>query len=268
MVAKNGVANVDNSVNPFLEEVEMKMKKYMLILLLIIAGVCNAVPLSDNSCTVGLWHMDSASSGIVADDDSSNTGRDNNLTLVGASLTTGSGGIYGEAVSYDGSDYSTASWKGGTSFVLDGWFQPDDFSSSTSKTAFCIYHVAQITFRSNNLYFYAYNTGSTATALSVLNLSADTWYHVIATVDESGAMTLNVFSEDGSLIGSSTGNTSGVGGFHVDTRTMYIGAAGVSSGVAASAYTGLIDDLRISTVPEPATLALFGIGCLLLRKKK
>jgi expansin (peptidoglycan-binding protein) len=109
------------------------------------AMVCNAVPLADDSSTVGLWHMDSSSSGKVLDDDSSNPARNNNLTISnGAAITTGNQGIYGEALSFDGlNDFASAAWNGGSSFVLDGWFKPGDITSfNPARTAFQMYRIA------------------------------------------------------------------------------------------------------------------------------
>jgi hypothetical protein len=253
----------------------MKMKCWMLMFAMAVSAVCNAVPLADDSSTVGLWHMDSSSSGIVLDDDSSNPARNNNLSISnGAVITTGSQGIYGEALSFDGTnDFATAAWNGGSSFILDGWFKPGNITAfSPARTAFQMYRVAVLNFRGGGLRFAAYNNAATpaSTEIIVAGVANNTWCHVIASVDVAGAMALFVYNADGSLLGSAVGNTPGIGGLHLDfPRTMYIGAAGGTvGGTATTPYVGLIEDLKVSNVPEPATLALLGLGSLLLRKKK
>jgi acetyl esterase/lipase len=243
---------------------KMKMKYLMLMLVMAVSAVCNAVPLADDSSTVGLWHMDSSSGGMVFDHSAN---RSNDLVISnGAAITTGSQGIYGEALSFDGTnDFATAAWNGGSSFILDGWFKPGNITAfSPARTAFQMYRVAVLNFRGGGLRFAAYNNAATpaSTEIIVAGVANNTWYHVIASVDEVGAMALNVFNADGSLLGSAVGNTPGIGGLHYDyPRVMYIGAAGGTvGGTATTPYIGLIDDLKVANDPLPCGLYDYPTG--------
>jgi hypothetical protein len=213
------------------------------------AEVSNATPLVDDSVTVGLWHMDSSSGGKVPDGDSINPTRNNDLSIYnGAAITSGNQGVYSEALSFDGvDDFSTAQWNGEDTFLIDGWFKPGDITAfSPARTGFAAFRVAQVAFRANSCRFAAYNNAETPvpTEIVVTGVTNNTWFHVIASVDEVGDMALSVFKADGTLLGSVTGTTPGIGGLHVDTRAMYIGAAGTAS----NPYIGLIDDLKISAL--------------------
>ena len=82
-----------------------RLKYVILCLLLSISGLVLALPADDPS-TIGLWHMDEIISGVIPDDDSSNPGRGHDLSLgygslTAPSLTTSSGGVFGEAISFN-----------------------------------------------------------------------------------------------------------------------------------------------------------------------
>ena len=103
-----------------------------VMLTLAMSGISRAAVLSDDPTTFGLWHVDTAASSVTPDD-TSVTGRPaNNMSMnegisgYAATITTGGGGVYGEALNFGtaGKTMCRASnWPTGPEeFKLDGWF--------------------------------------------------------------------------------------------------------------------------------------------------
>jgi hypothetical protein len=257
-----------------LEEEEMKMNRLGMLSLLVLAALCNAAPihLTDDATTVGLWHMDGAGSSLMGlDDDSANPTRNNNLVFSGSPLFTGTGtgGVFdnanGTAVKFGpqpGDDTARAQWNGANSFAIDMWFMASGVN--TAQMLFNCYRVAQVKIWNGDIYFAAWDDDEVLTEIITSGaLTASVWQHVVASVTPQGVMDVSVYALNGSLIGSATGNlTSGT--FNQASRTMYFG----SNGGTSNFYTGRLDEVKVSYIPEPATLALLGLGGLLLRKKK
>jgi hypothetical protein len=96
--------------------------------------------------------------------------------------------------------------------------------------------------------------------------STNTWYHNVLTYDYSNAtLSLTVTNKSsGSLLG--TQFKTGVGTF-LGINRLYISSIS-NDGDTGLAGEGYIDNLVLSTVPEPVTLLLLGVGGILLRRKQ
>ena len=91
------------------------------------------------------------------------------------------------------------------------------------------------------------------------------WHHIVTAFDEV-AGTQN-YTIDGITISGANAGT-----LNQSAGDLYVGAySGVGTYGGNYSWHGYIDDLKIydvaTIVPEPATLALIGLGGLLLRRK-
>jgi len=97
---------------------------------------------------------------------------------------------------------------------------------------------------------------------SVLNDSL--WHHIVATYDAAaGTASLNV---DGTIV---TGTYASGGTVSQTASARYaIGARATSDTLGTNMFRGSVDDVRISNVPEPTTIALLGLGMLAFRRRR
>ncbi|MEN6385265.1 MAG: LamG-like jellyroll fold domain-containing protein [Phycisphaerales bacterium] len=224
-----------------------------LALGLVITTGSFAAPATDDSTTVALWHMDSAAGSLVSDDDAVTPGRNNDLTLTGPAITSGVQGHYGEALSFDGTDDKAQGvWTCADNILIDGWFKPGNITANLEKSLVSVNNIILLKFQLNKCWLMAYNKEMvTPGVYKSISAAADsnTWFHIVASVDKAGAMSLRLYNADGSLRSSASGNTPGIGGLHQNLTTMSPLWLGNRNNTF---YSGLMDDLKISTAKASA----------------
>jgi len=262
-------------------------KSVSCLTVLLIAGVAYGVPPTtapvDDALTVALWHFDVTESVQMGpdvwetrhpDDDSfpGNEGRDRYLiehSTSDAFIDLVSGGKFGNAVDFDdcGNAYKLygASWpedKG--TFIYEGWIK---FEEGDTGGYLC--HVY------DQVYLYTSGTASINFKIIKNGIAnpADPLYDPCGIVDVTANLpTTNEWQYieaiyDGAtmqlITEAETVSADGVGEFTPNRRNIYVGCR-----KNKNPYTGLMDEVKLSWIPEPATLALLGIGGLLLRRKR
>jgi hypothetical protein len=111
---------------------------------------------------------------------------------------------------------------------------------------------------------------ASATPITILgsaSLANSMWHHIVATYDAAaGTASLNV---DGTIAtGTSIPLTPGGTIVNGSTNRYAIGGRATSDILATSLYRGSVDDVRIynEIIPEPITIALLGLGSMLVRR--
>lgn len=220
-----------------------KKKQYgILMLLWLVAGVSYAIAgvLSDGPKTIGLWHMDGTNDiggQYFVLDDNANYSRTNNLLLGTGSptITSGNGGKFGEALSFNGIDQrADAAWPGGVAVKMDFWVYVNNRTKAQSITAANNVWDLQIT-TSGNLRAYFWDRSNAAQYVE-LPISLG-WNHVIA-VAQSGIISLDIN-------GTSTSK---------DFSDLYhlIGTLTIGNKVGATRwFEGLVDEFHIINPIKP-----------------
>ena len=115
----------------------------------------------------------------------------------------------------------------------------------------------------------ALGTGSGAATYGSTVLSFNTPYTILVrydivsgTANDTGALFINPTTADG------TGDTAYVAATTIGIDATTIGSVNLRQGSAANAPSLTIDNIVVSAVPEPATLAALGLGGLLLRRRR
>ena len=149
----------------------------------------------DDYQTIALWHNDSTSGGYVIDDDLENAGRDNNLLISGATLTTGSAGRFGECLDFDGTNdqaYLSNLWESYRAVKVDFWMKSEDTASTANQTIVNATSTWQVHQIGDDLSFVVYTNGDARTLTFENILVQNTWQHVSASIDEFGKMVFKV----------------------------------------------------------------------------
>lgn len=267
------------------KENEMKKTKQLIgVSVIVLASLSSAfgsylAPYSDSTDTVALWHMDSIRGDKYMDDDDSFAGtRNANVILTpnpvstsgGPSLVTpsvypGGNSAFGSALHFDGDDGGAIPNSllsiDSTKLRIEGWVKSDAAANGQ-----------MVMDRWNQINVYANSGGFSVLAwdqdsgTSTINANpggfvATDWNHVA--VEVNGA-TLDIYV-NGGLVNSATLAGGGLNATTSKTTT-YL----AQRYTGGSRFTGAIDEFRISTIPEPATLglvAVFGGGILFIRRR-
>jgi hypothetical protein len=199
------------------------------------------LPLRDDDSVLGLWNMDSAPSGIVADLDDANLGRNCDLALSGPALVSSRSG-FGNALSFDGANDTsyTDSMVQPTEIKIECWLYIDSGTTGDSRWIVEGGKYGLYTDSSGTaLTFRTYDSNGSWTFVSA-DISTDTWQHVTAEFCDA-TVSVSVVNEDYSL-GDYSSASAGAPTLASYTGRIYVGAFGTS----LRFFKGKIDDMRIS----------------------
>jgi hypothetical protein len=232
-------------------------------------------PLQDDAQTMALWNMDSlktlSDGKVLIYDQCTNYPRTNrhlrffNGAANGGTTVSSLSG-FNKAASLDGvDDYakSFAVMPIEDSFKFEAWININ--SSKTTDTYIAEVPGSWYLTLSNtgtrlNLYV-ADETGAFGTYRIRLAITPNSWKHITASFDD-GIVSLSVdgTTQAGTVdIGTSSLYRSGLSDY------VWIGRRAASSSYY---FKGLVDDVRLSTVPEPTTIAMLALGSLVFIKRK
>jgi hypothetical protein len=249
--------------------------KNVIIFIALFLSLCGAAFAGDINTPIAHWTFDEGSGSIAHNSAGSGDG-----TISGA---TWEAGKIGGALRFDGvNDYvncgHAAVLSGMQAITISAWINADTWKTgegariiskrgSTSSYDTSIY--ANPT-RSAAASFYGQN-GAITVASSTPAFALNEWYLITAT-DTGSVQKLYV---NGMNVATTNTNT---GAILSNTSNVWIGTYNNNS---STMFDGLIDDVRIYdyalsagevtqlyNVPEPATICLFGIAGLMLRRRK
>ncbi len=247
-------------------KMQFKMIQLFVTALLVVVSQCAiAAPLTDEPGTIALWHMDSTapvgtSQRPYVMDDNSVTGRtaynlalgDNANTLSKhPTLTTGNGGMYGEAMEFSSEAkqmmLSLNSWNGYNAVRVELWFKQDidagDDQSLISAFEGSVWEI-RLDGANNLVRAYVFGTVAGQNANIAVPYTKGQWTRVIMTASaDEDILMLNV---DGVV------NTRGLNnGMNIQTgKRIYVGCKQTDN----RNFDGLIDEVKISIPPSTAYL--------------
>lgn len=250
----------------------MKIGKLkMLLIAAVLFGITSELfavaYMTDEQGTVAMWSMDARSSLRVLD---SNTTRANDLSLYGgASVFTwgigqdltdaivfnGTGGNGGRAVSINAWDTAA------TQFMFQGQVNAARIEAfaGNEQTFFHINNSVLLNCRGSRFYMgVTPSSGSVVWIETSISYTSGNWYNVSAIINPDGSFSLTV--DDETVYGSTgTGDWKRVAG-----EKMYVGA----NRYGLAGFEGMMDNIKVSVVPEPATVSLLAGGIWLAAIKR
>jgi hypothetical protein len=274
------------------EDLEMKRSKCLIMLmagLLVFVSQSSYATLTDTPSTIAIWDMDAEDGGYIRDASTlSGITRDLRLdedrTSYGftnqASVTTGSAGVDGEALYFPGyavarsNPFFSSEWE---DFTVDFNMKVEAFpGADASYTAYMMVSsgVFQMYMASTNyLSFDVLDSsggrlnGSSPCQVRIKYREGQ-WLHVVAGYDKATQSTfMNVYDASETLIGGVTQSV----GAALNARDTDLQVGGLIGKPAARSFNGWLDNMQFtstSVVPEPATIAMLGLGVLMFRKRR
>ena len=262
------------------------IKKISFILTVVLfdcVTTINAAPPVDSYDTWALWHMDSRTNytdppttpWYIPDDDSANPGRTNDLNLHGQGIAIFTpDGVYSNAIYCDGfiRYLSNNDWANSDMVTFDFYFKPnfDVDDLSLDQRLFEISGALSVRFQINsatnygNIRFYVYDDKTPYLAYSGWKRRAELtseWNHVFAWVDDAGNFSATLEGEDNQMI---TNSVSGIDDALASDGRCFVGGSRVNT----SMYVGYLDEVKITTLPEPSAFMLLGFVTFFLKRRK
>ncbi|MFI4911860.1 MAG: LamG-like jellyroll fold domain-containing protein [Sedimentisphaeraceae bacterium JB056] len=246
-------------------KMQLKIVQLFLTVLLVVAvGQTFAEPLTDDSSTIALWHMDetvpvgSSQRPYVIDDNSVTSRAANNIALGDnantaskyPTLTTGDGGMYGEALQFSSAAknmmLANGAWDGFDAVRVELWFN-QDVAATGDQTVISAMEGAvwEIRLDSTNSVAKAYVFGTTGGyAVAAVSYTKGQWTHVVLTAStDEDVLMLNI---DGSVDTRNLNN-----GINIQTgKRIYVGCKQTDN----RNFDGLIDEVKVSLPPSTAYL--------------
>jgi len=225
------------------------MKKRLFIVLVVVLLLAMALPIATVGASpgsiVGLWHLDEGT-GTNASDSS---GNNNGGTIYGATWAGSGNGMFGDALSFDGTDdyvevADSSSLDLTGSITVEGWINLTSFSQpatvaakwkdtgGTNGRGYLLTVATDGTPR-----FYISTDGSNYPRATGSALSLNTWYHLAGTYDGT-SIKLYV---NGTLVAT----TPQAGAMFLNSEPLLIGANDGYGGTARKFTNGVIDEVRI-----------------------
>lgn len=257
----------------------MKTIKTLGIFAVILSMVCTmstfaAAPV-DTSGTWCLWHMDSRTNWTdppslpwyIHDDASANPGRTNDLAIAGNNVTAG--GSYGSYLDFDGSwrAISVNGWNNSDTFYFECDLKPVNFG--IEQRIFEITSAVSIRFNPNSGHTYGrirFVSYDDTAAINDLfsgwvpsSTISDSWVHVICSIDASGNKLVTM---TGATDGTST--QSGINNAYSGDPRAFVGGDRLNG----NRMTAGVDELKVSTIPEPALFGALVLGLLAFLRRK
>lgn len=276
------------------------MKKVCIVMMMIIASsMVSAVPYygwqsqeTVTAGTVGLWQWNESSGSSTV-----------NAVLGGASLTKNGtmsfgAGKFGNGALCPGGTTGTDNWLGDNTMDFTGpdsslsvaaWINPNTLPTASSPRQVIVdkawYNAPDTRLSAGyTMYLYYWNgavylkadmgrsTGAPLEVSVAANLTTGQWTHLAMTWNAAND-TLRVY-KDGVVIGSLVSAGSVYAPSIAGSTNPQPLRVGQRVGASYGTFNGIIDDLKISNVaieyavPEPATIAMLGIGLLMFRRHK
>ena len=229
-----------------------------IIALFCISNSYAAAPV-DSMGTWALWHMNARTNWVdppalpwyVNDDASANPGRTNDMAMDINNSIVGDG-VYGNCIYFDGDSraISVNGWDNSDTFKLDFYIKPEDIDNENQKL-FEITQALSVRFSRNTAYthgrilFYIYDGGVPYLVTSgwgTLDVMTSQWNHVTTWVDYDGKFCAFLNGVSGE-----TNSVSGIDDAYPTDPRAFIGG----SRIRTDYFTGSIDEMKVSVIPEP-----------------
>ncbi len=256
----------------------MKVNLIRSILMPVLLGLFTPAYGSFTYQTIGYWDMDSivlqGDQVFVYDNLQGSSRPSYNLELTAGSpdrgtptLTNGGSGVSGEALNFISNDYALVRdiWDGYDSVTINTWLNiaqmPTDPGGTTAmllRTGAWDLQLANYSGHSR-IQFAARNSSGSAVGYvrsQILTELKDEWINVIAVFNPD--LTMSITVDDVTVNGAA----SQMWWLREDDH-MWVG----NRSTGGLSFVGMMDDLKVSVVPEPATALLLSLGFLGLKRR-
>ena len=240
--------------------------KLSLIIALVVACGSASAAFTDNASTLFLYHCDSTNANNTTPDDNSSGRTAHDLSLNWGGDTTMMPGVAGNNyLHFDGDDQCTVFnvYDDEDVVTLDCSFRVSEFPPAGEYRALMWTVSTRIYLVGDKIRADVVNAaGNDVLMDSTKALSLDTWYTVrLCTSNSSAQMELTVDDTTDTMATPD-------GLYWAAGYTYFLAGWDVNANPARN-YTGDLDEMRATTIPEPFTFGLIGlVGFLAFRRRK